>query len=146
MEIEVKLDPQYKIPKVIVLTDKLTEEVNELVKRISEEAPNLIAGFCEDTLQLLEPQEIIRIYTNGKHVSAVTDSGEFILRQRLYEMEERLGGTRLVRISNSEIINLSHAKNFDLSIAGTICVKLSDGTTTYVSRRYVSKIKRLLGI
>lgn len=146
MEIEVKLDPQYKVPKVIVLTDKLTEEVNALVKRISEEAPNLIAGFREDTLQLLEPREIIRIYANDKRVSAVTDSGEFVLRQRLYEMEERLGGTKLVRISNSEIINLSHAKSFDLSIAGTICVKLSDGTTAYVSRRYVTKIKKILGI
>lgn len=37
-------------------------------------------------------------------------------------------------------------KSFDLSITATICVELSDGTTTYVSRRYVSKIKTILGL
>ena len=51
-----------------------------------------------------------------------------------------------VRISNSEIINLKKVKSFDLSFAGTICVTLSNGQTTYVSRRYVSKIKQVLGM
>lgn len=32
--------------------------------------------------------------------------------------------------------------NFDLSFTSTICVKLSNGITTYVSRRYVPKLKR----
>ena len=65
---------------------------------------------------------------------------------RLYEAEEQLDQTRFVRISNSEIINLKMAKRFDLSFSGTICVNLAGGQTAYVSRRYVAKIKRLLGI
>lgn len=146
MDIEVKLDPQYKVPKVIVLTDRLTEEINELVARLSEEAPRLIAGFRGDILQLIEPQELLRVYSSDKKVIAVTDGGEFTLRQRLYEMEERFAGTKLVRISNSEMINMAKVRSFDLSIAGTICATLSDGTTAYVSRRYVTKIKNILGI
>ncbi len=53
---------------------------------------------------------------------------------------------QFVRISNSEIVNLKKVKNFDLSITGTICVELANDTKTYVSRRYVSKIKKVLGI
>ena len=45
MEVEIKINPEYKIPKVIVLTDKVTEEINALVARLSEEAPQLISGF-----------------------------------------------------------------------------------------------------
>ena len=59
---------------------------------------------------------------------------------QLPEEGRELGG------SNSEIINLSHTKKFDLSLAGTICVSMSDGAITYVSRRYVPKIKQKLGI
>ena len=72
--------------------------------------------------------------------------GAYALRMRLYEAEQRLAGRAFVRISNSEMINLKKVKGFDLSFAGTIRVSLSSGTVTYVSRRYVSKIKQLLGI
>ena len=34
----------------------------------------------------------------------------------------------------------------DLSFVGTICMELSNGTVSYVSRRYVSKIKKVLGL
>ena len=44
MEIEIKINPEYKIPKVIVLTDKVTDEVNAIVARLSEEVPQLISG------------------------------------------------------------------------------------------------------
>lgn len=55
-------------------------------------------------------------------------------------------GKHFARISNSDIVNLKKVKEFNLSIVGTICVKLSNGTVTYVSRRFVSKIKQILGI
>ncbi len=79
-------------------------------------------------------------------VFAETNHGEYTLRLRLYEMEQRLDSNFFVRISNSDIINLRKVKGFDLSFAGTICVTLSNGTVTYVSRRFVAKIKQLLGI
>ena len=78
---------------------------------------------------------MIRIYLNSGKVVAVTDKGEYILRLRLYEIEKLLLTDQFIRISNSEIINLKKVNNFDLSFTGTICVKLSNGVTTYVSRR-----------
>ena len=80
----------------------------------------------------------------GKVIAAAED-GEYALRLRLYELEPRLRRD-FVRISNSEIINLKKAKRFDLSMSGTICVSMSDGSVSYVSRRYVSKIKTVLGL
>ena len=68
------------------------------------------------------------------------------MRPRLYELEERLNKRLFVRISNSEIINLKKVIRLDLSMSGTICVELSNQTTAYVARRYVTKIKQALGI
>lgn len=146
MQVEVNIDSEYTEPKIIILTAAMTEEVSRLVKRLSEDFPKMLAGIRDDKCELLEPAEVIRIYAASGKVYAVTAKGEYILRRRLYELEEQLEGNGFVRISNSEIINLKKVGHFDLSFTGTIYVKLSDQTATYVSRRYVSKIKAMLGI
>lgn len=146
LQVEVKIDGSYHEPKVIILTASMSEEVNRIVKKLSDNNSQIIAGSNEDKIKVLEPDELIRIYAGNSKVFAVTRDGEYTLRLRLYEVEERLSPNQFIRISNSEIINLKKVIHFDLSFSGTICVKLTNGTTTYVSRRYVPKIKKILGI
>lgn len=146
MQVEIKIDDSCSEPKVIILTDSMTEEINELVQKLSENNSQIISGSRDGRIEILEQKDLIKIYAGNGRVFAVTDHGEYVLRLRLYEAEERLNSAQFVRISNSEIINLKKVKNFDLSFAGTICVELMNGTTAYVSRRYVQKIKKILGI
>ncbi len=146
MQIEIKIDSEFKEPKAVIFTDKVTDEITELVRQLSDERSSIIAGFKDGTAELLELNDIFRIYSSNGKVYAETANGTFTLRLRLYEAEQRLDSQIFVRISNSEIINLKKVTNFDLSFVGTICVKLSNGTITYVSRRYVAKIKQILGI
>lgn len=146
MQIEIKIDSEFKEPKAVIFTDKVTDEITELFRQLSDERSSIIAGFKDGTAELLELNDIFRIYSSNGKVYAETANGTFTLRLRLYEAEQRLDSQIFVRISNSEIINLKKVTNFDLSFVGTICVKLSNGTITYVSRRYVAKIKQILGI
>ena len=146
MQIEIKIDGNTPDTKVSIVTKQVDEKINALVRRISEERPQVLAGFSGDTVTLLEQENILRLYASNGKVFAVTQAGEYALRLRLYEAEERLDKSRFVRISNSEIVNLRMAKGFDLSYTGTIRVNLRDGTASFVSRRYVRKIKTVLGI
>ena len=146
MQIKIEIDPSVTEPRVIVLTGRMTDEVNDILRRLSEESPQMIAGFREEEVHLLEQSELYRVYAEGGKVYGVTKDSAYVLRLRLYELEERLDGRQFVRISHSEIVNVKMVKSFDLSYAGTICVTLRDGTVTYVSRRYVSKIKKILGL
>lgn len=124
----------------------MPEAVKNLTEKLSEDTPQVISGRRNDRIEILEPADLIRIYANTGKIFAVTDKGEYTVRLRLYELEERLNPHQFVRISNSEIINLKRVNNFDLSFTGTIRVKLSNETVTYVSRRYISKLKKILGI
>lgn len=146
MQIEIKIDESCKEPKIIIATNQMTEEVSAIIQKLSVEQPTAIVGFRDDVAEILEPSDIYRVYALNGKVFADTDQGKYSLRLRLYEAEQRLDGHVFVRISNSEMINLKNVKGFDLSFAGTICVTLLNGTVTYVSRRYVSKIKKVLGI
>ena len=146
MQVEIKIDSSYIKPKIIILTASMTEDVNNIVKKLSEDTSQIISGQKDEKIEIIEQSDLIRIYANAGKVYAVTNKGENILRFRMYEIESRLPFNEFIRISNSEIINLRKVNNFDLSFIGTICVKLSNGTTTYVSRRYVPKLKKILGI
>lgn len=146
MQVEVKLDPAHIEPKVIILTANMTDEVTALINQLMQEAPSMLSGVRDEKLILLDERDIIRVYAQDGKVFATTAKGDYALKQRLYEMEERLDKRVFIRISNGEIINLRKAKGFDLKLAGTICVSLEGGIVTYVSRRYVSRIKQVLGV
>ena len=146
MHVEFTIDPSCAEPKIVVFAAGMTEEIEALLEKLSEQTMLVIAGQKEGRLEILEPIELIRVFAQGGKVFASTRRGEYALRLRLYELEERLDSRRFARISNSEIINLGEVRSFDLSIAGTICVQMKNGEVAYVSRRYVSRIKKILGL
>ncbi len=146
MKVNIQIDSGYAEPLAVIHTAEITDEVNAAVKKLSDTSSDIITGFSEDNAEILDPNDIYRIYAEQQKVLAVTEKGVFQIRMRLYQLEEKLTGLKFVRISNSEMINLKKTEKFDLSIAGTIHVKLKNGQSTYVSRRYVSKIKDILGI
>lgn len=144
MQIEIQIDSSRSDTKVIVMAPAMTEEIDSLVKMLSNDTPHFLTGSRNSKLEVLEPADLIKIYSSSGKVFAVTPKGEYTLRLRLYELEQRLDQNRFVRISNSEIINLKKVEHFDLNFTGTICAKLTDGTKSYVSRRYLPKIKQML--
>lgn len=146
MKIEVRIEEGQTEPKLLILVDRMTDEVSDLVRRLSGGEVTALAGFRGDEARLIGEEDIIRVYASEGKVFAVTDTGEYRLRLRLYELEDRLDNRSFVRISNAEIVNIKRVRGFDLSLSGTICVSLSNGETTYVSRRYVSKVKKTLGL
>ena len=129
MRVDLKLDSEYTEPLAVIYTAEITDEVTEAVKRLKETGSDIITGFTDERAEILSPDDIYRVYSENQKVLAVTEKGTLRLRMRLYQAEEKLSGRKVVRISNSEIINLNKTANFDLSFVGTIQVKLKNGDT-----------------
>ena len=94
----------------------------------------------------LREEELLRCFAQDKGVKAQTVGGVYDLKERLYELEGKLDRHTFVRISHSEIVNLKKVTALDLSLTGTIRMTLEGGTVSYVSRRYVKKIKEAIGL
>lgn len=145
MEVEIKISPELKNPKVVIYADRITDGITKLAKMIASEQLDLLTGVQDGKLIILRPEEIIRIYTEGQKVFANTGSGTVEFRQRLYELENRLP-RKFLRVSHSEIVNVDAVKYLDMSLAGTIRLSLSSGETAYVSRRNIRKIREYLNL
>lgn len=146
MDFEIKIDEAYKLPKTFVYTDKITEEVLRIKSFVLENSESLLIGFLDEKIKILNPAKIYRIYTENSKVFAESVDEKYLVKKRIYQLEDILKSKKFVRISNSELINLNLVDSFDLSYSGTISVKMKNNSKTFVSRRYVKKIKETLGI
>lgn len=146
MKIELKLDPAEPETRVVIHAPARTPEVEELLGRLDMSDAGLLLGFQEDTAVPLDLERVLRFYGEDKEIRAQTPDGTYTVRLRLYELEQRLAGRRFARVSHSEIVNLRQVTALDLGLTGTIRMTLTGGVTTYVSRRYVKKMKEVLGL
>lgn len=148
MKLNIRIDTSLEEPEALITVPRMSEEVNKIVDYIGKlnGEPTVISGVKDDKVEILEQGGLIRAYAEGGKVYAKTERGLYQVRLRLYELEGRLDGSIFVRISNSEIVNLKKVRSIDLSFVGTICMEMTDGEVSYVSRRYVSKIKKILGL
>lgn len=146
MNIEIKIDENCEKDKIIIITKEINKEIDSIIKNIKKDSFDFIPAYKNDKVEILEKNNIFRFYANQGKVMAQTQNDEYTIKMRLYEIEEKLINDNFIRISNSDIVNLKKVKNFDLSYAGSIKVTLKNDQYTYVSRRYLSKIKEKIGL
>ena len=146
MKLELHIDPSLSETEVTVRAPARTPEVDDLLDRLTAGNAPLL-GFCSNgTAVPLDPEKVLRFYGEDKDVRVQTTDGIYTVRERLYELERRLAGRPFARVSHSEIVNLKRVTALDLRLTGTIRMTLTGGVTVYVSRRYVKKIKEVLGL
>lgn len=146
MKIELSIDTTCEEPKILIITNEVTEEISEIMRILSPDSLDRVSAYTHRGVKVVDIENIVRIYTENKKVFLQTASGVAEVKLRLYELEEKLNPKQFVRISNSEIVNINEITNMDISKTGTIGVTLSGNIHTYASRRYVSKIKKQLGL
>ena len=144
MKVEVKVDPNYTETKIEIYTNKISEEISNLVKQLEFKPDNKIIVWKDGKIYILELKEIETIYSNQGKVYIRTDKNEYISKSKLYELEELIKEPSFIRISNSEIINFDNVENLDLNMTGTIKLNFKSGYITYASRRNIKKIKEYL--
>ena len=142
MKVEIRVDPALSEPEAILCAPCVTPQLEALAQLLTEGGEERLTVWNERGAAFLPLGEIVRLYAERQSVLVQTLDASYTVRQRLYELEERLAPHRFVRISNSEIVNARMITGMDFSRAGTIRMSLRGGIETYASRRYVSKIRK----
>lgn len=141
MKISLKINQKYTVPEIHICSSENTAEIRKLYHTVKEAVEENLVAYQDKESVSIKCGDVIRIFSANKLVYLETAEGQYRIKERLYEMEEKLEKTKFVRISNSEIVNLKKIKRMDTSITGTIKMYLQGDIETYVSRRCVSKIK-----
>lgn len=140
MKISFLFHEKYKESEIVICGAKKSKELAELKQVIAEAVDEKLTVYDDRDAVRITQGEVIRFYASRQRVYAQTADATYLVRARLYELEEMLK-KQFVRISNSEIVNVKKIRRMDTSISGTIHMYLQDNIETYVSRRYVSRIR-----
>lgn len=146
MNIEIKVDEKYTESKVIIYTHKINEEITSIIDSISTINQKTLKAYKDDKIYILNQKDIDTIYSENGKVLVRYNNELYILKNRLYELENILDKKIFSRISNSEIVNFNKVENIDIKILGTLTINFKDGNKSYASRRYIPKIKEFLEI
>ena len=144
MKLLFDIQEKYKEIEIHICSDRRSEEALGLRDLLEGLLFTKITVYRNQETKSISSYEIVRIYSENKKVYVRTKEDRFEVRDRLYVLEDILREKGFVRISNSEIVNISQIEKLDMSYAGTIKMYMENGDETFVSRRYVSRIKEVL--
>lgn len=143
MKCEIIIEPHCE-EKVVVYAREENALVKE-IKRLTQESSTVLLGYNDSEIVNLNLMEVHCISVIGNKVYALCDSKRYLLKERLYSLEEKLPKT-FVKINQSCLANIKKMESFDTSISGTLKIRFKNGHIDYVSRRQLKLIKERLGI
>lgn len=149
MKVGINIDRSVEEVEVLITAleqNRIVDALYEHIVAFDRKTLETLTAYKNDIAKIVDVADIFRIYTGNQKVYIQTWQGEYAIRYRLYELEDALDRKRFLRISNSEIVNVKKIRDIDLRITGIICIRFVDGSQTYVSRRYIPKIRKSLGI
>ena len=136
-----------KDEEVVATVHKRTAIIDEIEALVTGSVPSdHIAAYSDDEIRLLSLNEVdcITVIT-GKTYAVGIDGKKYMLRKRLYEIEEYLPPD-FIRINKSSLGNRKRIRRFITTVSGGVDAEFKSGFTDYVSRRCFADIKRRLGL
>ena len=94
--------------------------------------------------KLLDRSTILYVEAEGDYVRIHADSGRFLVRAALIDIERRWGQYGFVRVHRSYVANLRRATEIRPEFGGSVTIVLSDGSIVPVARRQVADLRRRL--
>lgn len=142
MKCKTVIDKEKK--EVVIYTDKITPFVRQIEEFVQQDSTEII-GDDDGEIYKIAVNDCCCFTVKEGRVYAITEKGEYRIKQRLYELENYLSDN-FVKINQSCIVNAYKIEKFYAHISGTICVTLKNGYSDYVSRRQLQNVKRRLKI
>ena len=139
--------------KCTIMIDKNREE--EVIAyahergRLAEEIERLVEtdwiGYADHTVAKLKLSDICCFTVEDHKVYAMTDNGNWQIKQRLYQIEEQLPD-HFIKINQSCLANIHAINRFEASFGAALTVIFQNGYRDYVSRRQLKTVKERLGM
>jgi two-component system, LytTR family, response regulator LytT len=93
-------------------------------------------------MRLLTRSSILYVAAYGDYVRVYADSGRYLLRSSLTDVERRFTGQGFLRVHRQYLVNLNRAVEIRAQLNGTAVMRFENGGEIPVARRHVPELRR----
>jgi len=123
--------------------------LDELKENIGSDIQNMIAVKDNENLKLFPYEEVQYFEADNNDVFCIVKNNKsyFKVKDKLYQLEEKLNSKIFIRVSKSSIVNIMSINEILPLFGGKLLLKFKDTTKTVeVTRSYLKRFKAHLGI
>lgn len=131
--------------EVVIRCHEVNDEVLSIVKKLKKN-DNIILGNSGSEVFRISVKDIFYIESVDNKTFIYCQNQVFDTKARLYELEEKLAGTKMFRCSKAMILNLAKVRSVAPSMNGRFEARLTNGESVIISRQYVPNLKKRLGM
>ena len=124
---------------------EVTAEVNRLKAHIENYALR-IKGEYEKEAVYVDLKDILYFESVDSKTFIYTKERVLTAELKLYEIEKKLSEKNFFRCSKSVVVNIGKIVRLKPEISRNIIATLDNGEAVVISRRYVSELKRIIGV
>ncbi len=145
MKITIIEDPNIKETEISIVCLKMTDELKDIVSNVAMVGLT-VAGEKEKEVFFIPIKDIFYFESVDGNIFFYTEKDTYEATATLYKIEEKLKNSKFSRISKTVIANLDKMQSIKRSENSRLIATLVNNEKLIVSRRYVSEIKKKLGV
>ncbi len=148
MKIRVEVEPDLKDTEVVIRCNEVNETVIQLQNLINqaEKEKKRIVFYKDDTEFFIPLSNVLFFETSGEQVWAHTADDEFLVKFKLYELENMLP-EMFMRVSKSTILNTAKIYSILRNLTAASKIEFYQSKkTVFVSRFYYKELKNKLSL
>ena len=145
MRIEIIEEPLIEDIEIQIKCKEKNEYVKQLAARIFDEQL-IINGRIENEYTQISSRDIYYFESVDNKTYIYCKDNVYQSDMKLYELEEKLKGTKFTRINKACIMNISKLKKVKGQINGRLLATLSNGENLIINRSYVQDVKGKLNL
>lgn len=129
----------------VVAYGKTKTDLIMLIEKLCSQDELALVGYKDNEFTSLNVSDIECFYTQNDKVYAKTNEDTYLIKKRLYELDEMYQGI-FTFINQGCLANLKKIHHFEASIGGSLLVVFKSGYKDYVSRRQIKIVKERIGV
>ena len=145
MKVTIDKNELYLDPEIIVKCKEIDEVLQDIISYIGIADKNMI-GEVDGEMFFIPLNSIFYFESVDKIVYIYTDKQVYKSSAKLYILEEQLADTYFARVSKTTILNLKKLNSIKAAKNAKLEGLLVNDEKILISRQYVVKIKKRLGV